>query len=363
VERSGAVDQAAGTASEAKGPGELVYPVGRTPEPGELIDLGHGVRWARLPLFESLDHINSWILDDRDERGEGVAVVDCGMNSRATVDAWEALLAGPLAGVRVTRVIATHFHPDHLGMAGWLCRRFDAGFWMSRVEWLTARAAAAPAEAPPEEAVRYWRYAGWDEERLDAARRAGWAGFSKMVTPIPASYRRLSEGDVVEIGDGRWQVLIGRGHSPEHACLWNEAAGMLLSGDQVLPRISSNVSLSFSEPDADPLAEWFASIDRFQTLPAETMILPAHGQVFRGLQPRLTALKAGHQVQLRALAAFIAEQPRRAIDCFPVLFRREPKGGDLQLATGEALAHLRRLEREGQATCVVRDGVAWFAGP
>lgn len=336
----------------------LTYPLGRrAPAPGELIPVAPGVGWARLPMPGSLKHINIYLLED----AGGVAVVDTGIDLPPSRDGWEALLAGPLAGRRVTRVIVTHFHPDHIGLAGWLCARFDAPLLMTRTEWLWARMVSLDArDTPPPEAAAYQRAAGWDEARIVAAQGNGWSFFASVVTPVPAGYLRVAEDDTLRIGARDWRVAVGSGHSPEHACLVDESGGVMIAGDQVLPRITSNVSLALSEPDGDPLGDWLASIDRLKALPAGLLVLPGHGEPFTGLHPRLDALAAGHHDRLDALAARLAERPQRAVDVFGLLFGRKVEDGVYGLATGEAMAHLRYLEVRGKAAREVRDGVRWF---
>jgi glyoxylase-like metal-dependent hydrolase (beta-lactamase superfamily II) len=335
----------------------LTYPLGRRgPDQGELIALADGVGWARLPIPGSLRHINVWVLDD----GDGVALVDTGLDIAPCREAWEALFAGPLAGRAVTRVICTHFHPDHLGLAGWLTERFAAPLWMSRGEWLFGRLLASDVrDSPPREAIAHWRAAGWDEARIEAEAAKGWGRFASVVSPVPVSFVRIEEGDRIGIGGREWRVLVGSGHCPEHACLVDDEGGLMIAGDQVLPRITSNVSLSLSEPEADPLGDWLASIAKLKGLPDSLLVLPSHGEPFTGLHARLDALAHGHRDRLDALHLYLAE-PRRAVDCFPILFGRAIDDSLIGLATGEAMAHLRHLEVEGRATRDVRDGVKWY---
>lgn len=335
----------------------LTFPLGRRgPGPGELIAIADGVGWARLPVPGSLKHINVWALED----GDGVALVDTGLDIPASREAWEALFAGPLAGRRVTRVIVTHFHPDHLGLAGWLTARFGVPMWMTREEWLFARMLTSDVrDAPPGEALTYWRAAGWSAERIEAEKAKGWGRFASVVSPVPVSFVRMQDGGTLRIGARDWRIVVGSGHCPEHACLVDEAGGVMIAGDQVLPRITSNVSLSLSEPQADPLGDWLASIDKLRALPLDLLVLPSHGEPFTGLHARLDALADGHRDRLDALHRHLAE-PRRSVDCFSVLFGRAIDDSILGLATGEAMAHLRRLEVEGRAVRETRDGVAWF---
>ena len=335
----------------------LTYPFGRRfPEAGELITVAEGVGWARLPVPGALRHVNVWLLDD----GDGIVVVDTGLDIPPCREAWEALLAGPLAGRPVTRILCTHFHPDHIGLAGWLAGRFDAPLWMTREEWLFARMLTSDIrDAPPPEALASWRAAGWEDPRIEAEAAKGWGRFASVVSPVPVGFVRMREGDAIAIGTRRWTVVTGNGHSPDHACLLDDAGGVLIAGDQVLPRITSNVSLSLSEPDGDPLGDWLASIDKLRSLSDELLVLPSHGEPFHGLHARLDALDHGHRDRLDALHRHLSE-PRRAVDCFPVLFGRKIGDSDFGLATGEAMAHLRRLEVESRAVRSVEDGVAWF---
>jgi glyoxylase-like metal-dependent hydrolase (beta-lactamase superfamily II) len=334
----------------------LTYPFGRdVPDYGAVLPLAGGVGWTRLPVPGSLNHINIWLLDD----GAGIAIVDTGLDIPPSREAWETLFAGPVAGRSVTRVICTHFHPDHIGLAGWLCERFGVRLWMSRGEWLFARMLTADVRpAPPEEAIAYWRMAGWSEEAIAEEAAKGWGRFASAVSPVPVAFHRLQEGDVVRIGARDWRIVVGSGHSPEHACLLDEAGKLLIAGDQVLPRITSNVSLSLSEPEADPLGEWLASIAKLRTLPDDLLVLPSHGEPFTGLYARLDKLAEGHAGRLDALHLHLAE-PKRAVDCFGALFARAV-GDHVGLATGEALAHLRHLEATGRAVRETRDRVAWF---
>jgi len=321
-----------------------------------VIQLADGVGWTRSPVPGSLKHINLWLLDD----GDGIAIVDTGLAIPPAREAWEVLFAGPLAGRRVTRIVCTHFHPDHVGLAGWLCERFGVRLWMTRGEWLFARMLTADVrDAPPAEAIDYWRGIGWSEARIAAESAKGWGRFASAVSPLPVAYVRLQDGDRLRIGARHWRIVTGSGHSPEHACLVDDEGGLMLSGDQVLPRITSNVSLGLSEPEADPLGEWLASIAKLKQLPDSLLVLPAHGEPFTGLHARLDALAAGHEGRLDALHAHLADW-RRVPDCFHILFGRQIGDDDFGLAAGEAMAHLRHLEVTGRAVRETRDGAYRF---
>jgi glyoxylase-like metal-dependent hydrolase (beta-lactamase superfamily II) len=335
----------------------LNYPFARTPATGEALDVAPGVKWLRMPLGGPLGFINVWAVED----GDGWAVVDTGIGGVETEAAWRAAFSGPLARRGVSRVIVTHMHPDHIGMAGWLTREFQCRLWITRLEFLMCRSLAADTgREAPAEAIAFYRAAGWDEAALETY-RARFGGFGRALHALPDSFRRLSDGDEVGIGDHAWKVVVGCGHSPEHACLWQPDLKLLISGDQVLPRISSNVSVFPTEPEADPLSDWLTSLARLKTrVPDDVLVLPAHNDPFHGLHARLDHLIAGHERGLARLRDALAE-PLRVVDVFSVLFRRRIEGGLLGLATGESLAHLNCLIARGEAQRR-RDenGIDWY---
>lgn len=314
------------------------------PEFGAWLEAAPGVLWTRSPLPISLGWINLYLL--RDERGW--TLVDAGLDTADARAAWESVFAaldGP-----IVRVICTHMHPDHIGLAGWIARRFDAPLWMTRLEYVTARMLVADTgRAAPEAGVAFYRRAGWEEAALSRYRER-FGMFGRAVSPLPDSFQRLEGGAVLRIGGEPWRVVVGSGHSPEHACLLRERDGVFVSGDQVLPRISSNVSVFPTEPEADPLADWLQSCARLiAATPESARVMPAHNAPFMGLHHRLRQLIASHERALERLERFLAQQPRTVLECFPVLFGREIGGGDLSLATGETLANLNRLRAEGRA--------------
>jgi len=337
----------------------LRYPLGPPPAVGQALEVRPGVRWLRMPLPFALAHINLWALED----GAGWTLVDTGTRTPDVTQAWQALLApdGALGGRPITRVIATHMHPDHVGMAGWLTRKHGARLWMTRAEYLMCRTLVADsAREAPQDAIQFYQRCGWPPEALDSY-RARFGSFGKFVHAPPESYRRIVDGERLRIGAQDWRVLVGRGHSPEHACLVCDELGLMISGDQVLPRISSNVSVFPTEPDADPLGEWLASIAELRaTLPDSLLVLPAHGEPFLGLHARLDRLASGHAKGLQRLRQAL-RQPRRVVDLFGALFARaiDPRSMEIGLASGEAMAHLNHLLARGELAVELDSDGAW----
>lgn len=341
----------------SKAANSIKYEFDFKPEIGEAVDILPGLKWLRLPLPFLLGHINVWLLRD----GEGWAIVDTGIASQDSRDVWSDLFDQSLASTPPTRVLVTHMHPDHVGCAGWLCERFGIELSMSRDEYLLCRVLVSDTGRPvPEEGKRFYRATGFTEQQLSLYERM-FGGFGKMVWPLPQSFRRLQHGDLLAIGEHRWQVVVGSGHSPEHACLYCPDLNVLISGDQILPTISSNVSVFPTEPAANPLQEWLDSLHRLKNeLPDDVLVLPAHGKPFRGAKARLDHLIAGHEDGLRKLRDFCRE-PRKVVDMFPLLFKSKISDSNYMMATGEALAHVHYLQNRGEIQVQrLENGVRWY---
>lgn len=338
----------------------LIYPFAAAPEPGKVLAVAPGVVWMRMPLPIALDHINVWGIEDVD----GWAVVDTGMRTDATLAAWRELFATTDEQRPLTRVFGTHMHPDHVGMAGWLTRKFNCRLWMTRLEYLNCRVLTADTgREAPAEGVAFYRRAGWSDASLESY-RARFGNFGRHVHALPESYRRIVDGEVIRIGAHDWRVIVGTGHSPEHACLYCADLKLLISGDQVLPRISSNVSIHPTEPDADPMREWLESLAKLKReVPDDVLVLPSHNECFHGLHARLDYLAAAQGRTLDRLRRTLQE-PRRAIDVFAALFGRgidQSDTGLLNLATGESLACLNYLWHRGEVRrWLDAPGVAWY---
>jgi glyoxylase-like metal-dependent hydrolase (beta-lactamase superfamily II) len=337
---------------------ELEYPL-TTPAPGEVLEVAPGVWWIRMPLPFRLDHVNLWALRD----GEGWTLVDTGLLNAVVESTWVRLLDEALAGDPVLRVIATHMHADHVGMAGWLAERFGCELWMTAREHARCSAIIAPGQTLPQTTLDFYQAAGWTVAALENY-RANHGLFGRMIHPLPPTFRPIAEGEHISIGPHTWTVIIGTGHSPEHACLYCPALQLFISGDQVLPRITSNVSVFPDDPNANPMQGWLSSLQKIKCqVPDSVLVLPAHNECFRGLHARLDQLRALQQELLATLLTSL-DTPQRAVDVFPCLFRREINMGDgmlLSMATGESLANLNYLLHAGQIVKQAdEDGVQWY---
>jgi glyoxylase-like metal-dependent hydrolase (beta-lactamase superfamily II) len=306
----------------------------------------------------ALDHINLWLLEDED----GWTIVDTGLGDEATRALWDAIFAGPAAGRPVHRVLATHFHPDHAGNAGWLCRRFGVPLWMMQADYLTAHAVhAGMAGYVPEATLALFRANGLDTARFAQMESRGNI-YRRQVAELPTHYRRIVDAETIAVGGRSWRVIAGYGHSPEHASLVCDSLDLAISGDMLLPRISTNVSVWPVDPEGDPLGYFLRSIRRYLELPAQTLELPSHGLPFRGAHARVAQLQAHHETRLAELLDACREAPRCAADVLELLFRRKLDTHQMFFAMGEAIAHLHTLERSGQLQRVATgDGVARFA--
>ena len=349
---------------------ELHYPLGDLlPQPGEALDLAPGVRWVRMGLPFALDHINLWLLRDRIDGREGWTVVDCGITSDETRANWETVFAERLDGLPVLRLIATHFHPDHLGLAHWLSARWsgvpgglpECRLWMSATDFNLARlASSSTVGMGGEAAAAFFGSHGLSDEGSLAKIRGRADYYPRMVPAVPAAFRRLMDGMTLDIGGRRWRCIAGYGHAPEHISLFCEEARLLISGDMVLPRISTNVSVVDVEPEADPLTLYLQSLQRFDELPADTLVLPSHGKPFTGLHPRLDQLREHHDERLAEVMAACSAAPTHAAGLLDVLFKRKLDLHQTTFAMGESIAHLNalwlagRLRRERGADGIYR---------
>lgn len=340
----------------------LVYPWDKTtPDIGTLIEVAPRLHWVRMPLPFSLKFINLWLAEDED----GWTIIDSGMPLAETQEAWKAILTPRLTADKpLRRVIITHMHPDHIGNAGWLCREYGADLHISRLEYTTCRMLVGDTgRQAPEAGINFYRSAGWDDAALESY-KSRFGGFGRAVSQLPDSFYRLEEGGSLNLAGENWHIIIGNGHSPEHACLYCPVLNVVISGDQLLPRISSNVSVHPTEPEANPLADWLASCARLKAaLPENVLVLPAHNEPFKGAHKRLQHLIDGHEVALKRLHERLIKGPLRVQETFASLFSRKIGDDEIGLATGEAISHLNCLIARGMARREMdEDGVnSYFA--
>lgn len=323
------------------------YPIAETPSPGQAVPVASGLLWLRMPLPFALDHINLWLIED----GAGWAVVDTGVPDGETRDLWRNVFAEVMAGRPVSRLLVTHFHPDHMGLAAWFTREFPLAMEATQAEWLYGRMLSLDTgDAFTEAALSFYRGAGFSSDLLKGVAERGNA-YGARIRHIPVTYRRIRDGEQLRIGGQTWRVIVGEGHSPEMACLWCEERNVLISGDQILPAISPNVSVWPSEPEADPLRLFLRSLDALRQLPEDCLVLPSHGRPFFGLHERIDALIHHHRDRL-AETLDACRNPISAVDLLTIMFPRPLDHHQLFFAVGESLAHLHYLRAEGRVARV-----------
>ncbi len=333
------------------------YPWSDAPAHAEAVEIAEGVLWLRFPLPMALDHVNAYALDD----GDSWTIVDTGFASRKSRSIWQATLAGPLRGKPVRRVIVTHHHPDHVGLAGWFVSDHGAELVTTRTAWLTARMLQLDAQdSPAAETIAFWQRAGMASNVLEARKAERPFNFADCVAPIPLGYRRVQQGDVLQAAGRSWDVHIGNGHAPEHATFWSRDCPLVLAGDQILPSISPNIGVYATEPEADPVGEWLEACNRFVALATEDrVVLGGHKRPFTGLPARMSQLIDNHHGALDRLLQFL-ETPKSAGACFQPLFKREIGGGEYGLALVEAMAHCLHLWHTGKATRIEAPDGTWL---
>jgi glyoxylase-like metal-dependent hydrolase (beta-lactamase superfamily II) len=329
---------------------ELHYPLADTlPLAGEVIEVAPGVRWLRMGLPFALDHINLWLLRDQIAGQAGWAIVDCGVSNEATRANWEQVFANHLDGLPVLRVIVTHFHPDHIGLAAWLTSRWNCRLSISATDFNLARlASGSTVGMGGEAAANFFASHGLTDEDSLAKIRGRASYYPSMVPAVPSSFHRLLDGLKLKIGAHDWVCHTGYGHAPEHISLHCPGLSLLISGDMVLPRISTNVSVVDVEPEADPLTLYLASLARMLALPADTLVLPSHGKPFTGLHARIDQLREHHDERLAEVLQACAAKPCHAAELLEMMFKRKLDLHQTTFAMGESVAHLNALWLSGQ---------------
>ncbi len=348
---------------------QLDYPLGDAlPDEGGTIAVAPGVKWIRMALPFALNHINLWLLRDEQEDPlnpdgpgnmlQGWTVVDCCISRPESKAQWETIFATQLEGLPILRVICTHMHPDHVGLAHWLCERWTTPthvcrLWMSATDFNVARIGSQSTTGfGGDAAALFFAAHGLTDPESLAKIRARTGYYPDLVPNVPDSYVRLMAGKSILIGSGtsrfKWRCISGYGHAPEHIALYCADLNVLVSGDMILPRISTNVSVYDQEPEADALRLFLDSIDKYKPLPEDTLTLPSHGKPFRGLHTRITQLHDHHRDRLAEVMDACRTTPCSAADILPIMFKRELDLHQTTFAMGEALAHLHLLWFEGK---------------
>ena len=335
---------------------ELHYPWGTSlPGPGASLELAPGIKWLRMDLPFALNHINLWLLRDCVDGRQGWSVVDCCISRDESRAQWESIFSNELEGLPILRVIVTHMHPDHIGLAWWLCERWQAPLWISSTDYNAARMGSISTTGfGGDGTARFFASHGLNDEHSLAQIRARMGYYPTMVPAVPPSYRRMMDGDLIATGSAgarlQWRCISGYGHAPEHIALYCEQTRMLISGDMVLPRISTNVSVYDFEPESNPLQLFLASLQRYRELDPDTLTLPSHGKPFRGLHRRLDQLEQHHRERLADVLNACSAGPRSAYEMLEVLFQRKLDMHQTTFAMGESVAHLHALWFDGQLT-------------
>jgi glyoxylase-like metal-dependent hydrolase (beta-lactamase superfamily II) len=336
-------------------PSSLSFPFAEPPAFGETVEIAPGLLWARIPLPFRLDHVNIYLIEDQG----GWAIFDTGIADDVTREAWTKLLAGR----RVTRVIVSHFHPDHIGLAGWLCARHDAPLLTSQTTYLGCINISL---RPDNDAADHYRafYVGNglpDDVTAQVTTRGH--SYLRMVTDLPPTFARIVAGDDLVIGGRTFRAMSGEGHAPEQIMLWCAEEKLFLAADEVLEKITPNISVWAIDPTADPLGLFYRSLRQLKTdLPEDALALAGHRLPFVGVHRRCDELIAHHEERCGMIAAACRERPQSVSDLLPVVFPRVADPHQLGFAFSEVFAHVNRMLRDGRLIWADRSaGVARVA--
>lgn len=331
----------------------LCFPFESVPAFGEIAEVADGILWTRIPLPYQLDHVNIYLIRD----GEGWVAIDTGIQTDEAIAVWEGLFAGPLKGMALTRVVVTHFHPDHIGLAGWLCDRFDAPLLTSMSAYMGSKVISLSRnERELRQYFDFYTAHGMTEEVAGIVAIQG-NDYLRRVADLPPTFLRLLMPDLLDIGGRSFRVLTGDGHAPEQIMLYCEEEKLLFAADQVIERISPNVSVYAGEPNGDPLGHFLRTLRLLRSeIPDDVLVLSGHRRPFYGLHQRSAELEAHHEERCNRIRVACAEGPQSVADLVPALFPRKLDPHQMSFAFTETLAHVNRLVRRGEIETVKRDG-------
>jgi glyoxylase-like metal-dependent hydrolase (beta-lactamase superfamily II) len=335
----------------------LKFPFQDIPQPGQAVEIEDGVLWARIPLPYRLDHVNVYLVRDHDSW----TLVDTGINTAEARAAWESLFAGAFRGLHISKVIVTHHHPDHIGLAGWICERFGAELLTSQTAYMSSRVLSlAPQETGLRHYFEFYVSQGMSEEVAGLVAIQG-SEYLRRVSELPPTFLRLVQGDKIAIGERELRVISVDGHAPEQIMLYDEKGKLLFAADQVIERISPNVSVFANEPNGDPLGHFLRSLRLMrQELPGDVLVLSGHGRPFLGLHERCLDLERHHEERCQLIREACAVAPRSVADLVPVLFHRALDPHQMSFAFTEALAHINRLVRRNELRRTVENGRIFY---
>ena len=336
----------------------LEFPADGTPDPGQIVPISDTVLWTRIPLPYRLDHVNVYFIRD----GDKWALVDTGINTSEARQTWNRICTLALPNLRISKIIVTHHHPDHIGLAGWLCERFDATLLTSQTAYMSSRVLSlAPQETGLRQYFDFYVSQGMSEESAGLVAIQG-SEYLRRVSELPTTFLRLVQGDKLAIGDSEFRVVTADGHAPEQIMLYNEKDRLLFAADQVIERISPNVSVFANEPNGDPLGHFLRSLRLIrQELPNNVLVLSGHGRPFRGLHERCLDLERHHEERCQRIRDACLKGPHSVADLVPILFPRQMDPHQMSFAFTETLAHVNRLIRRSELRMIHKDSRVFYA--
>ena len=329
----------------------LSFPHSTPPAEATLQEVAPGVMWLRMALPFALNHVNLYLIED----GAGWAILDTGVADDRSRAVWDHVLDHLPGRGKPTRLIVTHYHPDHAGLAGWLAARHDIPLYMPQTEYLMA------GNTRHNEALRgrqahqnFYANHGLGDAAIEALHSRGHA-YLDLTSDLPPFYR-LAAGGTLRIGGREFELMTGEGHAPEMLMLLHRGDRLFFPADQILAKISPNISVWPIEPHGNPLAQYLRDLGRLAAVvPADVLVLAAHNLPFRGLHQRIAELAHHHDLRCDDVVAAVATAPRTAAEILPALFPRALDAHQAGFAFGETLAHINHVVAAGRLVAQTDD--------